>query len=118
MWHLPESLAGLKMWSAKLIVLILYLGLAECKYSVPTLDIDEEDRVVARKYMEMDKELKDIINGGVKRVLPMLMEASQNLNLSSKCMGNILQLTAGIRKLKLSAIQCKFINLFYISLYV
>ena len=69
---------------------------------------DEEDEIIFQKYADMDKNFKSMVSYGIKRTLPMLMEASDRLNLTAKCMGNVLLLTTGIRKLKLSAINCKY----------
>lgn len=69
---------------------------------------DEEDEIIFQKYSDMDKQFKDMVSYGIKRALPMLMEASERLNLSAKCMGNILLLTTGLRRLKMSAVSCKY----------
>lgn len=69
---------------------------------------NEENEIIFQKYSDMDKQFKDMVSFGIKRALPMLMEASERMNLSAKCMGNILLLTTGIRKLKMSAMSCKY----------
>lgn len=98
------------MLSLNSIILILFLILSrkscDAKYYDPPIDV--EDAIVFQKYAEMDKQFKDIASYGLKRAMPMLMEASDRLNLSAKCVGNIFQLTTGLRKLKISAINCKF----------
>lgn len=91
------------------VILILYFVCLFCvsKGEYKTI-IGEEDEIIFQKYSDMDKQFKDMVSYGIKRALPMFMEASERLNLSAKCMGNILLLTTGIRKLKMSAMSCKY----------
>lgn len=45
---------------------------------------DEEAEVIFQKYSDIDKQFKDTVCYGIKRALPMLMKASECLNLSAK----------------------------------
>lgn len=89
-------------------VLGLTLSVCNAEFKESPLADDKEDEAVFRRYIEMDKQLKEMVNFALKRTLPMLMEASESMNLSAKCAGNIFHLTTGIRKLKLSAISCEY----------
>lgn len=90
------------------VTLILYFVCLFCVSKGEFKTLPDEDEIIFQKYSDMDKQFKDMVSYGIKRALPMLMEASERLNLSAKCMGNILLLTTGIRKLKMSAMSCKY----------
>ena len=68
----------------------------------------DADKLIYDKYIELDRNVKNLVNYGVKLALPYIIEANEHVNLSSRCANNFFVLMSGIKMLKLSAIKCKF----------
>lgn len=87
------------------LILTFACELSCAKYTEQSALESEDDRIIYKKYMDLDKQLKQLMNSGTKMILPFLMQATENVNISPRCAGNIMLLMNGIKKLKLSAIK-------------
>lgn len=70
----------------------------------PKGGVSENASTFYQKYLNIDKQLKSFISKQIKYAIPMFMEASEHINVSSKCVRNVLTLVTGIRNLKFSAL--------------
>ncbi|XP_054722261.1 uncharacterized protein LOC129232051, partial [Uloborus diversus] len=57
------------------------------------------DELVYQKWMNMDKTLKGFVSSGLKKVLPVMYDFSNRVNLSSTCVKQGLRLLGGIKRL-------------------
>ncbi|GBM80921.1 hypothetical protein AVEN_243215-1 [Araneus ventricosus] len=60
----------------------------------------EDNSDVLESWIKLDKTLKGTTQSVIKYLMPMLMESSSQVNLSSKCVKQSLQLVTGLRSLK------------------
>lgn len=97
------------MWISSILlafIVLNFFSISTAEHLQRTEDGDK-DKFIYEKYIELDKNVKKMVNYGIKTALPYIMEASEHLNLSSRCGNNLLTLVSGIRTLKLSAVKCK-----------
>ncbi|GFY69560.1 NRF domain-containing protein [Trichonephila inaurata madagascariensis] len=69
--------------------------------------IPENQTNVVELWTQMDKNFKSAAQSVIKTLMPRVMESSSELNVSSQCMRQGLQLVTGLRSLKNWAFSCE-----------
>lgn len=93
----------------KVLTLLLSVTLASTRVLKEEIASEiEQTNEVYRQYVEMDKSLKNVAQRGFKMLLPYIMEAEQNMNLTRSCRRNMFELLAGARRLSTWSIMCKY----------
>lgn len=70
-----------------------------------------EDDKIYKSYQHLDEIIKTASSTGLKMILPYVMDMQMNglMNISSTCQRDVFTLLSELRKLKISALKCKFI---------
>lgn len=98
-------------------VLILIICIVLHIVSARDLDIDSEDdydnynEKIYKKFVKMDKQLKELAEQSVRKLLPYLLEAREYVNITAKCTKNLFDLMIGFRKLTIWSFNCKYFAL-------
>ena len=97
----------------KILLILLFYILVVLKASandsknVVQDDYNDYNEKLYRKYVEMDMQLKKMVESNVKKMLPSLLEAREHVNVSASCTKNLFDLITGFRKLKNWSFNCK-----------
>ena len=88
-------------------ILVVLKASASDSKSVVQDDYNDYNENLYRKYVEMDMQLKKMVESNVKKMLPYLLEAREYVNVSASCTKNLFDLITGFRKLKNWSFNCK-----------
>lgn len=95
-----------------LSILLIFLGFYKSAVSASENAIQDDysdyNEKIYKKYIMIDKQLKSMAEQSVKKLLPYLLEATENVNISRTCSKNLFELITGFRRLANWSINCKY----------
>lgn len=92
--------------------IVFYLSVANDEVNNSEDDYNDYNENVYRKYIQMDKQLKEIAETSVKKLIPFLLKSREHVNVSATCTKNLFDFITGFRKLTSWSFNCKY---FYFS---
>lgn len=93
--------------------IILHIASARDSDNGSEDDYNDYNEKIYRKFVKMDKQLKDIAEQSVRKLLPYLLEAREHVNITAKCTRNLFDLITGFRKLTIWSFNCKYFYFYF-----
>lgn len=101
-----------KIVSILIICIALHIASAKDSDIDSGEDYNDYNEKIYKKFLKMDKQLKEIADQSVKKLLPYLLEAREHVNITAECTRNLFDLLTGFRKLTIWSFNCKYFHLY------